>query len=230
MRHPPCSESRTTSVDEVTEESFAFIGAKVPDDALAPDIAIPVTMLTARGQPWPGSREQALWRDQLRLSTQLLIRLDTELEEAHGLSIADYAVLVMIAEGPPEGIRMSTLAEIVMVSRSRLTHCVDRLEARQLVERAKAEDDRRGFRCVLRSEGRELLTHAIPTHVRGVREYFTDLITDDAEFDVVNRFIQRVLHALERTPVQLPPDGHITIDDYGPLPSLSDGETAGPDR
>lgn len=193
-----------------------MIGSRLPDEALAPDIVIPVTMLTARGEPWPGSREQALWRDQLRLSTQLLIRLDTELDQAHGLSIADYAVLVVIAEGPPEGVRMSTLAEVVMVSRSRLTHCVDRLEQRQLVERTKAEDDRRGFRCVLREEGRELLKDAIPTHVRGVRQYFTDLINDDDEYEVVRRFTRRVLQSLERSPGELPPDGHITIDDYGP--------------
>lgn len=199
---------------------ISFIGAKLPDEALDPDIVIPVTMLTSRGEPWPGSREQAIWRDQLRLSTQLLIRLDTELEEATGLSIADYAVLVLIAESPPEGVRMSAIAEVVMVSRSRLTHCVDRLEARRLVERTKAEDDRRGFRCVLREEGRDLLKDAIPIHVRGVRRYFTDLLTDDDEFDVVNRFMQRVIHSLERPPGELPPDGHITIDDYGPTQAL----------
>ncbi len=170
-------------------------------------------MCTAQGEPWPGSREQALWRDQLRLSTQLLIRLDTELSSAHGLSIAEYAALVVIAEGPSDGVRMSTIAEYVMISRSRLTHCVDRLEARGLVERTKAEDDRRGYLCTLREEGRQLLTEAIPVHVRGVRQYFTDLLTDDHEFDVVHRFIKRVLHALEDPDGELPPDGHLTIDD-----------------
>ncbi len=175
-------------------------------------------MLTARGEPWPGSREQALWRDQLRLSTQLLIRLDTDLASSNGLSIADYAALVVIAEGPPEGVRMSTIAEFVMISRSRLTHCVDRLEARGLVERTKAEDDRRGFLCTLREEGRQLLTEAVPVHVRGVRQYFADLITDDHEFDVIQRFIGRVLRALEAPDGQLPPDGHITIDDVSSHP------------
>ena len=175
-------------------------------------------MLTARGEPWPGSREQALWRDQLRLSTQLLIRLDIALSSASGLSIADYAALVVIAEGPPEGVRMSTIAEYVMISRSRLTHCIDRLEARGLVERTKAEDDRRGFLCSLREEGRQLLSEAIPVHVRGVRQYFTDLITDDNEFDLIHRFVRRVLRALESPDGELPPDGHITIDDVSSHP------------
>lgn len=186
--------------------------------SVQPDPRIPVTMRTARGEPWPGSREQALWRDQLRLATQLLIRLDTALATAHGLSIADYAALVVIAEGPPDGVRMSTIAESVMISRSRLTHCVDRLEARGLVERIKAEDDRRGLLCTLTDEGRQLLTDAIPVHVRGVRQFFADLITDDHEFDVVHRFIGKVLQALEAPAGELPPDGHITMEDVSPHP------------
>ncbi len=151
----------------------------------------------------------------MRLSTQLLIRLDTDLMRSHGLSIAEYATLIAIAEGPPEGARMSTIAAYVMISRSRLTHCVDRLAARGLVERTKAEDDRRGFHCTLRDEGRELLTQAIPVHVRGVRRYFVDLITDDDEFDVIQRFIGRVLRALEMPEGEFPPNCHITIDDVG---------------
>ena len=52
---------------------------------------------------------------------QLIIRLDAQLTEQHGISIADYSALMVIAEGPPGGIRMSSLAEFVMISRSRLT-------------------------------------------------------------------------------------------------------------
>ncbi len=177
------------------------------------DEPIPSTMLTARGEPWLGSREQALWRGQFRLSTQLLIRLDTALSSSTGLTIAEFAVLLSIAEGSLEGVRMSTIADFVVISRSRLTHCVDRLEARGLVERIKAEDDRRGFLCTLCEEGRQLLAEAMPVHVRGVRQYFTDLITDDGELEVIERFIGRVLHALEPPDGEPPPDGHITIDD-----------------
>lgn len=212
LRGPLSTPTRTASVALVTVDGTSATDAGARG-RFEPGPRIPVAMLTARGEPWPGSREQALWRDQLRLSTQLLIRLDTDLASSNGLSIADYAVLVVIAEGPPEGVRMSTIAEFVMISRSRLTHCVDRLEARGLVERTKVEDDRRGFLCTLREEGRQLLTDAIPVHVHGVRRYFVDLITDDHEFDVIQRFIGRVLHALEAPDGELPPDGHITIDD-----------------
>lgn len=172
-------------------------------------------LTTLGGQPWAGSREQALWRNQLRTSTQLLIRLDAELTERHGLSIADYSALVVIAEAPAEGIRMSSLAEIVMISRSRLTHCIDRLEARGLVARTKAEDDRRGLICVLRPKGRRLLVDAMPTHVGGVRAFFADHIADD-ELAVLEAFLAKVLLALRAPGASLPKDGHLTVDDLGP--------------
>ncbi len=183
--------------------------------SVAVPAVIPPELRTAAGLPWAGSPDQALWRNQLRLSTQLLIRLDTELTEKHGLSIADYTVLVVIAEGPEEGVRMSSVAEFVMISRSRLTHGVDRLEARGLVERSKASDDRRGFLCSLRPKGRRLLAEAVPTHVGGVREFFADLVEPD-EFPVIDRFVRRVLGALGAPGGPVPNDGHITVDDYGP--------------
>jgi DNA-binding MarR family transcriptional regulator len=193
--------------DGSTEKTTQRTGAKF--------IGLATDVRTASGEPWVGSPEQMLWRNQLRLSTQLLIRLDTELTEQHGLTIADFTVLVVIAEGPEEGVRMSSVAEFVMISRSRLTHCVDRLEARGLVERSKASDDRRGFRCLLKPKGRRLLAEAIPTHVAGVRRYFADLVEPD-EVEVLDRFIRRVLAALGAPGGPVPSDGHITVDDYGP--------------
>ncbi len=174
---------------------------------------LPLT--TARGEPWAGSAEQRLWRNQLRMSTQLIIRLDAQLTEQHGISIADYSTLMVIAEGPPGGIRMSSLAEFVMISRSRLTHCIDRLEARGLVQRQKAEDDRRGLMCELRPKGRRLLLEAVPTHVSGVRSFFADHVTPE-ELEVLDGFLRKVLVALNAPGGPIPEDGHLTVDDYGP--------------
>lgn len=185
------------------------------DRPVAAPAVVSAELRTAAGLAWAGSPDQALWRNQLRLCTQLLIRLDTDLTETHGLSIADFTVLMVIAEGPDEGSRMSTVAEFVMISRSRLTHCVDRLEARGLVERSKASDDRRGFLCTLRPKGRRLLAEAVPTHVAGVRTFFLDLVEPD-DFAVIDRFVRRVLGALGAPGGPIPNDGHITVDDYGP--------------
>ena len=42
---------------------------------------------------WLSEEEQQAWRAFLRAGVRLLERLDAELEEAHGMSLADYEVL-----------------------------------------------------------------------------------------------------------------------------------------
>jgi DNA-binding MarR family transcriptional regulator len=66
-------------------------------------------------------------------------------------------------------LRMRELAERALVSKSRLTHTVDRLAARGLVRREPCPEDRRGVSAVLTANGLTLLQQAAPTHVDGVR-------------------------------------------------------------
>jgi DNA-binding MarR family transcriptional regulator len=192
-----------TDIAQTAENPQTAENSNLTSTGGAEDLQIPTIpgtlgdIVTAKGERWGGSREQALWRLHLRVSTQLLLQLDGELNEEENLSLADYSVLVVIAESPVDGVRMSNIAEYVMISRSRLTHCIDRLENRGLVERIKAEDDKRGFRCVLLDKGRKLLDTAVATHVAGVRRFFVDLVTDE-EAPVVEAVYNRMLRALSQ--------------------------------
>ena len=123
---------------------------------------------------WLSEKEQQAGRAFLHAGVSLLGRLDAELEEAHGMSLADYEVLADLSEAPGERLRMRDLAEMALVSRSRLTHAVDRLQAAGLVRRERCGADRRGVNAVLTPKGRRLLEEAAPTHVEGVRRYLVD--------------------------------------------------------
>ncbi len=71
-------------------------------------------------------------------------------------------------------LRMSELAEAVLLTRSGLTRCVDRLERRGLVERRKCPSDARGFLAALTEEGLRRFEEARPTHLAGVRRLFLE--------------------------------------------------------
>ena len=71
----------------------------------------------------------------------------------HGLSGSDYEVLVRLADAGTEGIRMSELAALVLVSKSRLTYRIDRMERRGLVTRRVCDTDRRGFIAEITEHG-----------------------------------------------------------------------------
>jgi DNA-binding MarR family transcriptional regulator len=74
---------------------------------------------------------------------------------------------------------MRDLAASVILSRSGLTRLVDRLEREGLLERDTCTSDGRGCFAVLTPAGEELLAHARPTHLDGVRERFLRHFSQD---------------------------------------------------
>ena len=119
-------------------------------------------------------REIAAWRGFLRVHAALLRELDRELEAAHGLPLTHYEVLLHLWNAPDERLRMSDLAESVLLSQSGITRLVDRLEKAGLVVREPCPGDRRVLYARLTDVGRARLVEARPTHLAGVRARFVD--------------------------------------------------------
>lgn len=152
-------------------------------------------MLAVTGEPteWLSEREQQVWRRLLSVDGMLQDRLDQELRRAHGLTLGDYGVLVHLSEAEDGSLRMSDLAERLLLSRSGLTRRVDRLVRDGLVARRACPDDGRGSMAELTPAGLELLGAAAPTHVAGVRRYLIDALGGVEDLD---RGLDRVEQAL----------------------------------
>jgi DNA-binding MarR family transcriptional regulator len=121
---------------------------------------------------WLDDLEQQAWRALLRAHAQLMSSLDAELEATQGMALADYGVLVNLAESDDGRMRMSDLAERLLLSPSGLTRRLDGLVAAGLVERVRCPTDRRGAFAVLTPAGRKRLQRAAPDHVDQVRRHF----------------------------------------------------------
>ncbi len=127
---------------------------------------------------WLDEPEMLAWRGLVQATTGLLAVLDNELQAEHGLSMGDYEVLVHLSEAPDRAIRMSELAGRLHLSPSGITRRIDGLVKSGLVERRPCPNDRRGSNAVVTPLGLKALSSAAPTHVRGVREYFIDRLSD----------------------------------------------------
>src|SRR3954447_5655091 len=114
------------------------------------------------------------WRGFLRSYATLVRELDEELTERHGLPLSSYDVLVQLDEAPDGMLRMSHLADAVLLSRSGLSRLVTRLADQGLLERVECENDARGQFAAITDAGRERLDEARVTHRAGVRERFLD--------------------------------------------------------
>ena len=79
--------------------------------------------------------ELAAWRGMLRAHSQLVRTLDAELAREHDLPLSSYEVLLFLNDSDDGRMRMSELADSVLLSRSGLTRLVDRLERQGLLKR-----------------------------------------------------------------------------------------------
>ena len=149
-------------------------------------------MSTAKTIPGPRDPRLETWRSFLVAHAQIRRQLERELQAEQSLGLGEYEVLLMLARADDRQLRMSELADRLVLSRSGVTRLVDRLEADALVERASCDTDRRGSWATLTKAGHDRLRRAAPTHLRGVGEHFLDRIPPD-ELDALQRTLDRVL-------------------------------------
>ena len=131
----------------------------------------------AKKEPkWLNSREMKAWRSYIITSRRLLDALDLDLD-GHDLSMADYEVLAQLSEAPGRRLRMSELAEIAMLSKSRLSHRITVMEKAGWVTRQACTEDKRGSWAVMTDKGFRAIVKAAPDHVASVRERFLDRLS-----------------------------------------------------
>jgi len=132
------------------------------------------------------------WQTFLRAHHVVTDILDEELSREQDLPLGSYEVLLRLSESPDRALRMSELADEVMLSRSGVSRLVDRLVSEGLVERHTCQSDGRGVYAALTDAGTRRLRRAAPTHLRGVREHFTDRLTQ-RELDELARLLDKLL-------------------------------------
>lgn len=123
--------------------------------------------------------QRGAWVGFLRAHAAIARALDAELEREHGVALSSFDVLVQLANADCGLMRMSELAEAVVLSRSGITRLVERLERQGFVERCRVETDSRGVTAKITDRGRELLAGCTPTHVRGIRDRFLARLDED---------------------------------------------------
>lgn len=128
---------------------------------------------------WLTDEQQRVWRALLQLTTRLPARLNRQLQEDSGLSLADLDVLVGLTDVPDGRVRVTGLARALGWERSRLSHQVARMDRAGLVRREACEDDRRGSYVAITEAGRGALAAAAPAHVALARRLVVDALAAD---------------------------------------------------
>ena len=138
-------------------------------------------MATARARaraPELSDEQFDAWKAFLRAQAELIRTLDRELEAEQGLPITFFDVLVQLSAAGGR-LRMSELADAVLLSRSGVTRLVDRMVRAGLVRREECPEDRRSLYAALTPKGTRALEGALPVHVQGIAHHFGRHLSDE---------------------------------------------------
>src|SRR5215469_12859773 len=107
------------------------------------------------------------WAALLQVHAALVPRLDRALQQAAGLPLSWYDVLLELAAAPGRRLTMSELAQRVVLSRTRVSRIVDELVAAGLVWREGNPHDGRSAFAVLTEDGLARFRKAAPDFLAG---------------------------------------------------------------
>lgn len=135
------------------------------------------------------------------VSHALLVRkIDREMQEKGAVPVDVYDVLLVLEDAPDRRLRMSELADRVLLSRSGITRLVDRLEKDGLVERQTCPSDRRACHAALTEKGLRAREEAWPFYREAIARHFgANMSDEEAEriADVLGRMVEGCPHTPE---------------------------------
>ncbi len=118
------------------------------------------------------------WVSFLRAHSAITRQLNADLLNAHGLTLNDYEVLLMLSKAEDRRMRRVDLAQSVVLTASGITRLLDGLERAGLVEKDSCATDARVSYAKLTISGHAKLREAASTHLEGIDELFTNRFSD----------------------------------------------------
>jgi DNA-binding MarR family transcriptional regulator len=148
---------------------------------------------------WLNDTEQKAWQGLLALTLLGFPELERTFK-AYGLVHVEYGLLHELSQRS-EGLRQCDLAEGMNVSQSRLSHRMNKLRERGLVDVLPSQEDGRVSVAYITDTGRDLLRQIAPKHLADVRQMIFDQLSDEQ--------VTALADALDTVAAKLRPDsGH----------------------
>jgi DNA-binding MarR family transcriptional regulator len=120
--------------------------------------------------------QRRAWLNYMRVYHRLEYEMNRQLQADHGLSLSDFTVLNALSNAPQDRAQLNVLATTIGWERSRLSHHLQRMARRGLVERRPSDTDGRATDVVLTDGGWDALRAAAPSHAEWVKSLvFSDL-------------------------------------------------------
>ncbi len=120
-----------------------------------------------------------LWLQMLKATRSVESELRNELREKYGTTLPRFDVLATLLANP-QGLKMSDLSQLLVVSNGNVTSIVNRLVEEGFVDRTNVESDRRAFLVKITSKGHDFVVEVVDKHLGWINEIFEDVTDADA--------------------------------------------------
>lgn len=132
------------------------------------------------------------WGALLQVHAAVVPVLDARLVAEAGMPLRFYDVLLELAAAPDRKLRMSDLADRVVLSRTRVSRLVEEMAAAGLLVREQNPQDGRSAYAALTDLGLRRYRQAAPTYLAGIEEHFARHLQNE-ELELLARALRRVL-------------------------------------
>lgn len=132
------------------------------------------------------------WGALLQVHAEVVPVLDQALLADVGMPLRFYDVLLELAAAPDRKLRMTDLADRVVLSRTRVSRLVEEMAAAGLLVREQNPEDGRSAYAALTERGLKRYRQAAPVYLAGIEEHFSQRLSD-RELTALAAMLRRVL-------------------------------------
>lgn len=124
------------------------------------------------------SAQNSVWRLFLTAHTRLVDRVEQDFIQAGLPPFEWYDMLIALKQAPDQRLRLSELAETLLVTRTNVTRLADRLEKAELIYRETCQSDRRGAFAILTEAGLAMQQKMWTVYAQSIAQYFGRHLTE----------------------------------------------------
>jgi DNA-binding MarR family transcriptional regulator len=132
------------------------------------------------------------WSMLLRTHAAVVRTIEREVEDATGLPLSWYDVLLELDAADQGRLRMQELGARVVLSRTRVSRLVDEIARAGMVDKQPDPTDGRATLAVITERGRRELRRAAPVYLDRIQANFTSNLSE-GQLRAVHDGLQRVL-------------------------------------
>ncbi|MCZ4282690.1 MarR family transcriptional regulator [Kiloniella laminariae] len=139
-----------------------------------------MTLLSSKSDMSVNKRRLRMWIRMLRTTRFVEARLREFLRDKYDTTLPRFDVMAALYRSA-DGLKMSELSKLLLVSNGNVTGIIERLVTDALVLRVNVEGDRRAMLVCLTDQGRKVFEEMAREHEALINDLFADLDGEDLD-------------------------------------------------